>query len=736
MGSTVLFCYMAAVIFSVLLYVLIAFKPSSKEQKIMHVLGTCNFILVLTDAICISSQSSEIAVASERLSFFGGTYISVCYLIIFSYITNQELSKWFKYSLVVVSTTFTILALTDGFTNIMFKSIYYLPHGRMHPTDRIVEFGPGFEFYVVWYFIILASSMVLLIRCMLVKKTIFKSLGSLIIGYNIGGLLVFVSFILSTYMSYTHDIVGLANAVSSWIMYFVIFRLRGESLSETSEGTVINSINDIIIAVDLRGRLVFANNRATELFDKEENFVYGLNLHDYNDDLEAFMNIQPGETYLVDDNIFLCQDNDIIKKGKRVGYIHWLVNITKEQNFVKETIRMKEEAERANTEKSVFLANMSHEIRTPINGILGMNELIQRESEDSQIIEYTNTIKRSGQTLLAIVNDLLDFSKVEVGRLELSPEKYDLPILVSDIVKYARELSTDKKLDFEYEVDRSLPKILEGDQVRIRQILINLVNNAVKYTKVGKISIDFGKQISGNGDFYLKLAVCDTGSGISEEEIPKLFESFDRLSNEGNNEIEGSGLGMNITKKLLDIMKGDIFVDSRVGEGTSFYIFIPQKIVGTDTIGDLDIENVKQDTKKKTGRVLIKAPGAKVLVVDDNATNRSLVKAFLKNSEIEFKEAIDGESFLKIIKEEHFDLILLDHRMPVMSGVDALKLMLLDDSHMCAGVPVIAMTADVGQNAADFFKANGFTDYISKPIDPEKYENMVGHYLSEKIVQK
>lgn len=386
-------------------------------------------------------------------------------------------------------------------------------------------------------------------------------------------------------------------------------------------------------------------------------------------------------------------------------------------------------AEQANHAKSDFLANMSHEIRTPINAIMGMNEMVLRESKDEAILEYASNIQSASRTLLSLINDILDFSKIEAGRMEIIPAPYKTAGFLNDVVNMIEIKAKQKQLDFLVEIDQALPSVLEGDEVRNRQIIINILNNAVKYTKEGMVKF-LVKGIRTDNDFLLMMQVKDSGIGIKEEDLNKLFDSFQRLDLEQNRNIEGTGLGLAITHNLVEQMHGRMEVSSEYGKGSVFTIYLTQEIIDSSPMGDFRQKSEESAKQAADSSQSFTAPDAKVLVVDDNKMNLMVVKALLKNTGIQITTCMSGAECLELTREEYFDVILLDHMMPEMDGVETLS-RLKQSENPCKNVPAIALTANAIVGAREEYLKAGFADYLSKPIEGSQLEIMLLKYIPQ-----
>ena len=412
----------------------------------------------------------------------------------------------------------------------------------------------------------------------------------------------------------------------------------------------------------------------------------------------------------------------------------------------------KETADRANKAKSDFLADMSHEIRTPINAVLGMNEMIIRESNDGReetsarkkeeafnnISNYAGNIKNAGNNLLSIINDILDFSKIEAGKLEITENKYELSSLITDVINLISFPARDKGLEFIIDVDENMPDGLYGDKVRVRQIITNLLTNAVKYTDHGSVtlSIRTAEKSAQTGDtITLQIAVKDTGIGIRQEDIGKLFSKFQRVDLERNSTVEGAGLGLAITSSLLTMMGGQISVASTYGEGSCFTVVLPQKVLSSEPIGSILRTGEENGRNGEAYRESFRAPEARILIVDDTRINIAVTTGLLKKTGIRTDSAQNGVEALEKAERNAYDLILMDQRMPGMDGTEALHLLRCRKDGINRQTPVICMTADAIIGAKERYTAEGFTDYLPKPVNGEMLEKTLIRYLpKDKVI--
>ncbi len=391
-----------------------------------------------------------------------------------------------------------------------------------------------------------------------------------------------------------------------------------------------------------------------------------------------------------------------------------------------------EQAEAANQAKRDFLANMSHEIRTPLNVVLGMNEMICRESTESAVQKYAHKIEASGNILLSLINDVLDFSKIEAGNMQLVPVKYQLSSVISDIVLLVTERMRGKDLKLELKIDSKLPCALYGDEVRIKQIMLNLLNNAVKYTEKGKIIFTVAGERRQDGKFLMYVSVRDTGIGIRAEDIDKLTRAFQRVDEQRNSNVEGTGLGLSITKTLLNMMGSTLEVQSEYGKGSDFFFRVEQEIMDERPIGKINPYELHSEAA--AAAVTFTAPEAEILVVDDNRMNLDVFRALLKKTRVRVMTATSGKECLRQVQKQEFDIIFLDHMMPEMDGVETLKQLKALEDNLSKDTPVIALTANAVAGAKEEYIAQGFADYLSKPVQGSTLEKMVRAYLPEKLV--
>lgn len=396
----------------------------------------------------------------------------------------------------------------------------------------------------------------------------------------------------------------------------------------------------------------------------------------------------------------------------------------------------KEEAEHMANVKSAFLANMSHEIRTPINAVLGMNELILREANQKDVLDYAYNIELAGKALLSIVNDILDISKIESGKTELVSGEYNVAASIYNFIEMSRARAEKKGILLKVDIAENLPSKMYGDEMRLKQIYTNILNNAIKYTEKGEITLTLTGEEIGDDKIFTKATISDTGIGIREEDLDKIFDAFQRVDEEKNQKIEGTGLGMSITKQLVELMGGKIYVESEYGKGSTFHVELVQGIVDRTPIGRID-QAVEQNREiEKHKRAVLLAPEAKLLVVDDNQMNLNVMKGLLKRTEMQVDLVLSGKEALEAVTKTSYDVILMDHMMPEMDGVEALHRLRKLKENQNPQAKVIVLTANAAIGSREEYLKMGFDDYLSKPIEAMNLENMIKKYLPKELVHE
>ncbi|MCR5325097.1 MAG: response regulator [Lachnospiraceae bacterium] len=419
------------------------------------------------------------------------------------------------------------------------------------------------------------------------------------------------------------------------------------------------------------------------------------------------------------------------------GFNHKENCIYYEKTMVHELEIEKTIAEETTRAKSAFLANMSHEIRTPINAVLGMNEMILRESGEENVLEYAENVRAAGNTLLGLINNILDFSKIEAGKMEIIPVEYDLSSMINDLVNIVQTNLEKKGLKLKLSINENTPRLLYGDEVRVKQVITNILTNAVKYTEKGSVTfcIDYERPADDPDNVLLHISVKDTGIGIRQEDMAKLFTEFERFEENRNRTIEGTGLGMNITQQLLEMMGSTLEVESVYGEGSNFHFNLKQKVIKWEPLGNYETSYHAAVSKHNKYREKFTAPDAVVLVVDDTETNLDVFKSLLKRTKMRIDTAISGYECLKFTHDTKYDVIFLDHMMPLKDGIETFHEMRAQEGGANLDTPAVCLTANAISGAREKYLAEGFNDYLTKPINADRLEELLMQYLpAQKVI--
>ena len=418
--------------------------------------------------------------------------------------------------------------------------------------------------------------------------------------------------------------------------------------------------------------------------------------------------------------------------GDNIGYIISATDLTNRLKYINELNEARKNADKANASKSAFLASMSHEIRTPLNAVLGMDEMIMRENDINEIHSHAASIMDAGKSLLAIIDDILDFTKIESGMMHIIPNDYKVNEEIRELYNIVTFRAKKKGLTLDFEIDPNMPKILNGDEIRIRQILINIINNAVKYTNTGWVKVRLNAEIHDSSNMTLVGIIEDTGIGIKKEDIAKLFDKFQRLDENVNHKVEGTGLGLSIVYNLLQMMNGTIDVQSVYQRGSKFTVRIPQKIIDSTPVGTVDLTYSSAESDYTES---FTAPNSHILVVDDNQINLRIVKGLLKKTLLNIDTASSGRECIDMVQKKHYDLILLDHMMPEMDGIEVLERLKVMNNNLCKNTPTIALTANAIVGAKEKYLNLGFNDYLSKPIDYNELEAAIKKHLPKEQIK-
>ncbi len=685
----------------------------------------------------MNAGSEETYLTALKFSYLGRVWIAFAFFLFSAKICRIRIPRALitVFTVVLMGIYATVLAL--GSVNLFYPEYTFtvdppfprFSHTNGTPHDVMMVMNTVFAFLGIGWLVIA------LIR---EKSKAMKSrFIMLLLALGIQG----VTFILQIFkvfkVSEYYDITMPGALFGTIFMLIGILRFNLLGIAEIARDFVTDRISEAIIAVDKNGRIEFFNEPAAEIFPEFAALKTKKNRRNHSSAaniLETITgSINAGDTLKINDRIYTPEVNDLLYEGENYGKIYALVDDTEHYLYMEELQKQRDIADRANEAKSRFLANMSHEIRTPINAVLGMDEMILREASDKTIRSYASDIMSAGKTLLSLINDILDLSKVEEGKIEIIPVQYDLSNLIGDLVNMIRDRAANKGLKLEVNVSKDIPRTLLGDEIRIRQCAMNLLTNAVKYTEKGSVTLTVGYERTAPDRISLCFTVEDTGIGMKEEDMENLFSPYKRIEEKRNRAIEGTGLGMSITRQLLELMGSELKVQSEYGKGSVFSFCIDQTVVKWEELGDYLARQNSSAAQPGEYRELFHAPDAKLLIVDDTEMNITVIQSLLKRTGIQIDSASSGKEAIKLAMAKAYDVIFIDHMMPDMDGIETLRA--IRETGESKNSPAVALTANAISGAREMYLDAGFTDYLSKPVDGSKLERLLAGLLpADKIV--
>lgn len=679
--------------------------------------------------LLMHSQSLSEASVALKMEYIGAAYVTTLSMLFVLAYCNRELSKVVKYGIFVLDTCMLLGVWMWQYTTLYYTSVEY------RVINGVVKMilGRGVLYYICMCKILMELLISLFVSIRELRNAKTKIMIQKYTIIILALLLPNISYVLLVAgVLKVFDPVPASAAVTCAILLFGVVRMRIFEDVYVAYADIVRQMKEPVVIMNKEYRFIGANESAKVLIPQIRKLEHGdsiINEHIIEEHaVEQLINREECEIE-IKGRVFDVSVNDVIVDDKLMGYYLLLLELTKERQQTLQMQQLKEEADKANQAKTAFLSNMSHEIRTPINAVMGMNEMILRKSENPEIQEYSQNIQFASKTLLSIVNDILDLSKIESGKMELAEGEYKLEQLIYDCYVMVSSRANDKGLEFIVKNNEKLPSVLYGDEFRIRQIIINLLTNAMKYTQEGSVTLSFDGQVMEDERIILQVSVKDTGIGVKKENMEKLFQAFQRVDLKRNKAIEGTGLGLAITKQLVDIMGGTIEVQSTYGEGSCFTATLPQQIIDSQPMGDFYNNGKDGKNKKENYQKQFEAPDASILVVDDVDMNLVVIQCLLKDTKIKIDTAKSGQECLRKAGEKKYDIIFMDHMMPEMDGVETLHQMRKQEDCLNLDTPVIALTANAIAGVRDMYLQAGFVDYLSKPVEGSALENMIIEYL-------
>ena len=700
------------------------------------------------------SKTLEEAILANKILYLGGCFVQPVMLRLICTLANCKLRPWMKILNYGCSVLLYGMVLTIGYSDLYYKDVYLKTYKDATVIGHTYGIGHNYFYLVVMGHALLEVFLVCYI--LIKKRTVSRK-----------------------------SLIGLVTIVVVNVYLFVVGALLNSAIEVMPAAYAVNCI--VLIVMFQKGRMynfedILANHQTEEknayiVFDEQLNFL-GCNQvaeQIFPQLLEAvvdkpliqdrvgktivdwvqrnYKQMEQSFEYESDGVHYECKVGRLYHKEVHRGFLiemrddtdKWkYINLVSSHNEeleceiqkqiqIAEELRIaKIEAESANEAKSQFLARMSHEIRTPINAVIGMNEIIMRDSREEETQKYAGDIKNAANTLLGLINEILDSSKIDAGMMEIIPTSYELCSFLNDLYNMVLVKAKGKNLELNFRVDPEIPCELYGDDMRIKQVLINLLSNGIKYTQEGSVTLDLSYRVEGTYAI-LCYKVIDTGSGIKQEDFKKLFEKFERIEEEKNRNIEGTGLGLNIAYRLLMLMGSELKVKSEYQKGSEFYFELKQKIVNIEPLGNFS-ERLELVAEREQYVVSFVAPEAEILVVDDNEMNRTVFAGLLKNTQIKVFEAASGLECIEKLKENKYHMVFLDHMMPNMDGIETFEI--IKKEHLCDDTPVVMFTANAMAGEKEKYLHMGFQDFLAKPVVVEQLHEIMLNYLPKEFIQE
>lgn len=727
MSTVFLALGIAAICIIVFALALLYKGDSSSGQKLMHyfLLGTliqnAGYLLELT------ASGMEAAIVSVKVQYMGSLAVPICYCyFMFGYCYKKTPFKILNI-LKVIDVFILVLVFTCDIHKFYYRQISWLTAEGGHGYLSL-EYGPGY-----WIFMVCGTGLpyilsiyVLICACIKDPQYAAERKYRLILALSFFPVVSLISYAMK--LTNIYDPTPFTLGIILSVVVILVWSRKVYDFSGLAAGVLLNSMSDGVIALDEQKRIVSYNPAAAGIFPELDGGVIGK----YVEELAGFPQDMLGEDvreeFSLHDSFYQGHVEQIPDRfGRNKGYVVLLFDVTETRNYIEEIKRVREQAEQANIAKSAFLANMSHEIRTPMNAIVGFSDIIMEESRGRKVYEYACDIKSASRNLLMLINDILDLSKVESGKMELLSSKYHVKTLVNEVLSMMDVVASQHGLRLQSEFDMSIPCRYLGDEGRIKQILINILNNALKFTKEGYVKISVAGERQGGDVEFLIFRIEDTGCGIREQDLASIFENFRQVDSMRNRSVEGTGLGLSITKRLVDLMQGTIEVESVYGEGTVFTVKIPQEIMDERSLSEVPEEDVKIEERLEP----FFAKDCKVLVTDDNLINRKVVRTFLQSYGMAIDEADSGMAAIKLVKENRYDIIFMDHMMPVMDGIETVQAIRSECGENGSLPIIIALTANAMGGVKEIFLNNGFQDFITKPLDRKMLHEALQRWIPE-----
>lgn len=708
-------------------------KPSKHQQYLLFLIfALCiNFVGYLLE---LQSTFLREALTTVKFSYLGKSFLGITMFLFVMQICKVKIPVWVSRTLALVHIVIIFLVLNCEKHTLFYNSIEFVQEGDF--PHLVLGHGVVYNLNCI---ILISYAAVMIGVCVHYYQRahyVFekKQFGNLLF-INIVALLGFAIYISGVTKGY--DITLLAYLIDTILLSVLIFRHRLFDTLTLAKDLAVDSLAEGLVVVDNDEKIIYFNQKAEQIYEKISLGKAEPILEDMNDCILEKKNI------IRDKQIYAVGSYMVEQESTYYGKMYVLTDVTDNYHYTKrmqeqaEIMKeLKEQAEAANQAKSLFVSNMSHEIRTPMNAIVGLTEVLLRKDWPMEDKKYLLNIKSSGKALLDIINDLLDFSKIEAGKFVITRDTYDIAQMFRDIQVIGDTRIGDKDVKLVMDVDREIPRLLYGDSLRIRQVLINIMNNAIKFTDKGSVTVQVQAKQREGKRVQLDFSVKDTGQGIKKQDLEHLFNAFTQVDLKKNRGKEGTGLGLAISRQLVELMGGTLLVESEYGKGSEFYFTLWEGIESEENIGDFgEVKEQAGDAGKDMFTFTL--PDATILLVDDNEINREVAQALLEPFEMKIDVVSNGKEALDLVQQNHYDLVFMDHYMPVMDGVEATRRIRSLEGDYYKNLPILALTADAVQGVKEEFLAAGMNDFVSKPIAMKDITSALTRWIPKnKIVRK